>query len=304
MIYVSQGHEHSISLEIFFKSFLMLSQKEREQFVLVVEKNVFDYQVKCLKIGSVLKDLQCIFIDNQPPLSTLSLEKCLKEICSSDVLITLPTSKEQLIFESKTVAGHTDFFRKYFKKNSITMTFMGGNNLMVLITDHIPLHAVPGQITEELIYNKVQIVLQEWKRYFSPVREVLFAGINPHAGESGLLGKEDIKITNVIKKLNESFSIKFSGPFSADGLSLKKKEDNSMMVFMYHDQGLSWFKERYGFMGLNITLGLPFLRFSVDHGTAFDLYGKNQAYYLGCFYLLKESLKAQRKIKWVLMRLP
>ncbi|MCY4524565.1 MAG: 4-hydroxythreonine-4-phosphate dehydrogenase PdxA, partial [Halobacteriovoraceae bacterium] len=191
--------------------------------------------------------------------------------------------------------GHTDFFRRYFKNDSITMTFSGEDCLIILITDHIPLWKVPKHITEELIHNKIQIVLQEWEKYFYPVEKVFFSGINPHAGESGLLGKEDIVITNAIKKLKKNYSLDFSGPFSADSLFLKKNA-NSMMVYMYHDQALSWFKERYGFLGLNITLGLPFLRFSMDHGTAFDLYGNNQAYYLGCFYLLKETLRVQREI--------
>ena len=296
MIYVGQGHERSISLEIFFKSFLMLSRKEREQFILVVDKNVFESQIKHLKMNSILLSLQCIFIEGQGPLSTLSLQKCLEITTAKDILITLPTSKDQLLFEGKATAGHTDFFRHYFKNNSIAMTFFGENDLMVLVTDHIPLKNVATEITEELISAKVRIVLREWEKYYYPVEEVFFSGINPHAGEQGLLGKEDAKIGKAINGLKKDFSVKFSGPFSADSMSMKKKEKNSLMVYMYHDQALCWFKKSHGFFGFNITLGLPFLRFSVDHGTAFDLYGKDRAYYLGCFCLLKEALKVQRKI--------
>ena len=296
MIYVSQGHENSISLEIYFKSFLMLSRRERKQFILVVDKNVLNYQIKYLKLDPILYSLQCLFIEGQRPLSTLSLEKCLEKMTYKDVLITLPTSKDQLLFEGNPTTGHTDFFRRRFENKSIAMTFLGGEDLVLLMTEHMPLRDVAEEITEELIFAKTRIVLQEWKRYFYPVEEVFFSGINPHAGENGLLGKEDIRIVGAIKKLRKEFSVKFSGPFSADGLSMQKKGKNSMMVYMYHDQALCFFKERHGFFGLNITLGLPFLRFSVDHGTAFDLYGKNRAYYLGCFHLLKEALSIQRKI--------
>ena len=101
MIYVGQGHERSISLEIFLKSFLMLSRKEREQFILVVDRNVFESQIKHLKLNSVLLSLQCIFIEGQEPLSTLSLQKCLEVTTAKDILITLPTSKDQLLLKGR-----------------------------------------------------------------------------------------------------------------------------------------------------------------------------------------------------------
>ena len=194
MIYVSQGHEHSVALEIFFKSFLMLTKREQQMFTLIADKNVVSTQKAMLglenlanfvsidelpgELGDKLKDQS-----ENVPLSTWALEKCLERITSKDILITLPTSKDQLIFHGQKTMGYTDFFRRYFNRESIAMVFSGGKfdgqTLLALITDHIPLAQVPKAITEELIIKKVDLILKEWKKVSSSIREVLFCGINP-----------------------------------------------------------------------------------------------------------------------------
>jgi 4-hydroxythreonine-4-phosphate dehydrogenase len=143
-----------------------------------------------------------------------------------------------------------------------------------------------------LIINKLQITLDNFKKYFFPFNEVILAGINPHAGENGILGDEEKHIKSAITELEKSYGKIFKGPVSGDTLHyLHDSTKNQLLVYMYHDQGLTQFKSQYGLIGLNITLGLPFLRLSVDHGTAFELYGKNKANISGMLYLFKQAFE-------------
>ena len=102
------------------------------------------------------------------------------------------------------------------------------------------------------------------------------------------MGNEENKIVKTIKYLKEIYpDIEFIGPIPGDSLHIYRKSNDTLFVYSFHDQGLAKFKSENGFMGVKITFGLPFLRVSVDHGTSFNLYGKNTANYIGCLYLLK-----------------
>jgi 4-hydroxythreonine-4-phosphate dehydrogenase len=294
MIFVTSGHESGIGLEIFLKSFLLLSKEDRKSICLVVSKKDFDKNLKDSKLNySHFSDLNIIENCNDSLFSsTNSLITAIKNIGPKDILVTLPTSKDQLEFNNKNQAGYTEFFRSYFNNKNISMTFKGLNQNMLLITDHIPLKDVPRYINTDLILNKVQITLDNFNKYFYPLEEVIFSGINPHAGENGILGTEEIFIKNGIELLKKHNSISFVGPYSGDILHhYHDPAKNQLMVYMHHDQGLSQFKSQYGLIGLNITFGLPFLRLSVDHGTAFELYGKNKANISGMLYLLKQAFE-------------
>ena len=173
------------------------------------------------------------------------------------------------------------------------MVFESLNERILLITDHVPLKEVPNSIDVPLIVSKVQTTLKGYASLKIPIQEVIFSGINPHAGENGILGSEDSVVTHAIQKLGIQFpNINFSGPCSADVLHFFKKIHSvQLFVYMYHDQGLPKFKNEHGTIGIHITFGLPFLRVSVDHGTAFNLYKKDQANYMGMYYLLNRVLK-------------
>lgn len=294
MIYVTQGHESGIGLEIFLKSFLLLTLEEKKQIRLIVSKkdlskNFFDLQLH----NETFKDLQVIEnVDSTIYSSTNSLLTSLDLITQNDILITLPTSKDQLLFENKNQAGYTEFFRSFYKNTNISMTFKGLSQNVLLITDHIPLKEITNKISAELIEDKVKMTLDNFKKYFFKFDEIIFSGINPHAGENGLLGIEEKYILKAIQNLILIYGDIFQGPFSGDTLhhyhdSTKKQ----LFVYMYHDQGLAPFKAEYGLIGLNITLGLPFLRLSVDHGTAFNLYGKNKANISGMLYLFQQAFE-------------
>ncbi|MBF0311928.1 MAG: 4-hydroxythreonine-4-phosphate dehydrogenase PdxA [Oligoflexia bacterium] len=305
-IYIAQGHEKSIGLEILLKSLSCLSPEEIKKFCLITFHSSLADVFATIKLGEKnKKHIPAKFIkenDSLLPQTTQSLLECLRLIKASkskkkSILLTLPTSKDQLILNGKLLKGYTEFFRTYYHNPNLPMVFKGPYTNVLLITDHIPLVEVV-KLSEELIFEKIKITLENFPQYFSPIEEVVLSGINPHAGENGLLGNNEEKnIINAISKLKKLFpKVSFIGPVSGDTLFFHKKSNNKQLfVYMYHDQALSIFKSLYGIIGLNITLGLPFLRLSVDHGTAFELYGKNQANYLSALYMLKTALEIKNE---------
>lgn len=299
MIYVTQGHEKGIGLEIFLKSYLMLSLFDRQQITLITKKEHFEEHLNWMGLRpSLFKDLKILFSgSDELPASSSTLLKALEVISNEDVLVTLPTSKDQLVYQKKCFAGYTEFFRAYFKKPEIAMTFKGADLDIMLVTDHVPLSKVSQIIDENLIVSKVKTTLEFFKKYFYNFDEVIFAGINPHVGENGILGKEDDCISKAITILKPNFAVSFKGPFSGDTLHVQHDPDKKQLfVYMFHDQGLPVFKSKFGFVGLNISMGLPFLRLSVDHGTAFELYGKNKGDITGMMYLLKVALEVNQNV--------
>lgn len=211
--------------------------------------------------------------------------------------MTLPTSKDQLIYNGQSLAGYTEFFRSFYNNNNIAMTFKGTTQNVLLITDHVALKDVPKTITEELIVEKTNTTLNFYQKYFYAFDEVIFSGINPHVGENGILGSEDKIISVAIDELKKKHTLTFKGPYSGDTLHMHHDETKKQLfVYMFHDQGLSQFKAMHGLIGLNISMGLPFLRLSVDHGTAFDLYGKNKANPTGLIFLFKQAFEVTKYV--------
>jgi len=312
MILVTQGHEKSVGLEVFLKSFLLLTGEQKKEFHLFSDLSALEENLNFLGVKYLINEdklllgsgeLKLTLFDNKKfstPSSTVSLLKALDCIdIHRDFLITLPTSKDQLFLEGKNQKGHTEFFRNLYHCDHLGMNFLSPEEKILLITDHLPLKDVASNITPELIYFKVAHSVLGYEQFFMGIDEIIFAGVNPHAGENGLMGIEEENIKEAIKKLQETFSrITFKGPLSGDALHFEKDKDKSQIfVYMYHDQGLASFKARNGLTGINLTFGLPFLRLSVDHGTAFDLYGKNEANYLGQYYLLNQALKAHSRLQ-------
>ncbi len=294
MIYVTQGHEVGIGLEIFLKSFLLLTIEEKNKIRLITSTADLSKNIHDLKLNiNIFKELQ--IIENKistPYSSSNSLLTALELITENDVLITLPTSKDQLIYKNKKLAGYTEFFRFYYNNKNIAMTFKSTAQHTLLITDHVALKDVPKNITCEKIKHKVKITLDNFRKYFYQFDEVVFSGINPHAGENEILGNEEIHIKKAIIELEKEYGFIFKGPYSGDTLHHHVNNNKKQLfVYMYHDQGLVQFKWLNGIIGLNITFGLPFLRLSVDHGTAFDLYGKNRANYSGMLFLFKQAFE-------------
>lgn len=300
-IFVTQGHEKGIGLEVFFKSILFLDPKDIKAITLVGTKDSIKDSLENLKLSYNIKDnsielvnvsIKTHFLKKSKTSESLgSLDYVLKHIQENDILFTLPTSKDQLGKH----AGHTEYFRSHFNKQDLGMFFYSDELKILLLTDHIPLKSVSDVLTTASITSKINTALNSLKKANITIERVLVAGINPHAGEKGIIGKEDSNIETSLRQLKTKHKISFSGPYPADTIMIEKKSNQDLLVFMYHDQGLGIFKTTQGFIGSNITLGLPFLRISPDHGTSFALYGKNIADYRGCLFSLKSALRFIRK---------
>ena len=203
-------------------------------------------------------------------------------------LITGPVSKEMINKVKVNFSGQTDELARFCKVNpdDVIMLFSANDLRLALFTRHIPLKHVPSKINQKKLSKFLVNLNKELKKWFKIKNpKIAVLGLNPHAGEKGLFGEEEKRIiTPVINKLKKS-GLKLFGPLSPDAILakagqdflLKKKQKYDAYVSFYHDQGLPMFKAVAGLNGVNVTLGLPFLRVSVDHGTAFDIAGKNIA---------------------------
>ncbi len=209
--------------------------------------------------------------------SFIEATKALKE-GKVDVLVTAPINKYNIQSEDFKFPGHTDYLDKELEGNALM--FMIQDNLRVgLLTDHIPVNEVAKHLTEVLIIQKVETIKQSLIQDFSINKpKIAVLGLNPHAGDGGVIGKEDDQILRpTIKKLFEKGTMVF-GPFPADGFFGSGQYENyDAVIATYHDQGLIPFKTLSFGNGVNYTAGLNKVRTSPDHGTAYDIAGKGIA---------------------------
>ncbi len=196
-------------------------------------------------------------------------QACLDKNLSS--IVTGPLSKLLIRSSGFKQMGHTGIFRSFFPKIPLHMGFVGRDFNVMLVTDHVPLSRVERTLTPAVLKAGLKSA-QLLKLALNSKKQIAVLGLNPHAGESGLIGKTE-------KVLFKSLPIGFQGPLVPDAAFLKKNwKRYSLFVCLYHDQGLIPFKMHHGQdSGVHVTLGLPFIRTSVDHGTAFDIYNKNLA---------------------------
>jgi 4-hydroxythreonine-4-phosphate dehydrogenase len=197
-----------------------------------------------------------------------------------DAIVTAPLSKKFFQQAGYRFPGHTEFLAHLAGVSEIAMAFLTDRLKVVLATIHTPLRTVPDMLTPELIYKKLRLILTEFPRFGLACRKVAVAGVNPHAGESGIMGDEDVeRIAPAIQRARKDFPESIiDGPLPADTLFYRAfNGEFDVVLAMYHDQGLAPIK-LIGFgESVNVTLGLPFIRTSVDHGTAFDIAGKGSA---------------------------
>ncbi|ASQ47243.1 4-hydroxythreonine-4-phosphate dehydrogenase PdxA [Legionella clemsonensis] len=208
---------------------------------------------------------------------TLAADRCLREEFSG--LITAPVHKAVINQAGIPFIGHTEFFATYCNTNSVVMMLACATMKVALVTTHLPLRAVADAISIHTVKQVIQQLNDTLKNDFSIVKPRLFvAGLNPHAGEGGYLGREEIEvITPALEQLKQE-GIDVYGPFPADTMFTPHNVERcDAFVAMYHDQGLSVLKYVGFGSAVNVTLGLPFIRTSVDHGTALDLAGTGQA---------------------------
>lgn len=212
-----------------------------------------------------------------------------------DALTTAPLSKPSILESGLTDLGHTDILKRVSQTKNAYMVFYGNKFNVFLATGHLPL----SKVSENLTAGYLETVLSNARDfYFQSLGTGLIAvlGLNPHAGDSGLIGSEEkIFFRDVINKMNAEKTL-FEGPLVPDAAFTPENiKKYSLFVAMYHDQGLIPFKTVHGHNGVHLTWGLPFIRTSVDHGTAFDIAGKNKADETSMYLALKMALKLSRK---------
>lgn len=252
----------------------------------------FQIRKKCYKLGYPSK------------LTGKHSYKCLKEgirLAKEKkvfALVTGPVSKAAINSAKIKFSGQTEEIAKSCKTSpgKAIMLFVSSDFRVALFTRHIPLKKVSSEITKNKLKKYILLLNKELKKWFclkSPRIAVL--GLNPHASENGLFGNEEKKVISPVIKELSSCGLKIYGPFSPDGTLAtagqdylkNKKQKYDVYVSFYHDQALPVFKAVAGTKGVNVTLGLPFLRVSVDHGTAFDIAGKNKADHRGLVSAVK-----------------
>jgi 4-hydroxythreonine-4-phosphate dehydrogenase len=195
-----------------------------------------------------------------------------------DAMVTAPVQKSVINDAGIAFTGHTEYLAERAKAD-VVMMLVGGGLRVALATTHLPLAQVPKAISTGGLLRTLQVVDQDLRKRFRIRKpKILVAGLNPHSGESGHLGTEDAEV--IAPAIREALAqgIDASGPIPADTLFVPERLRNGDCVLaMYHDQGLPVLKYASFGRGVNVTLGLPFVRTSVDHGTALDIAGTGKA---------------------------
>ena len=231
-----------------------------------------------------------------------SLENAVNDLQQKmiDGIVTAPIDKNTIQSEQFAFPGHTEYLAAKFNAPKHCMMMVADKLRVVVLTGHIPLSAVPAAITIENITSTLALMSDSLKRDFGVKKpKIAVLGLNPHAGDGGLIGKEEETIISpAIKQLNDRSMIVY-GPFSSDGFFASGNYNKyDAVLAMYHDQGLVPFKTIAFNNGVNFTAGLPIVRCSPDHGTAYDIAGKGiasedsfrEAIYMTCDILQRRKI--------------
>jgi 4-hydroxythreonine-4-phosphate dehydrogenase len=195
-----------------------------------------------------------------------------------DAIVTAPLNKESLAAAGHPWPGHTEMLAEAAGVSDVAMLFLGGGLRVALLTIHRSLRSVGDAVTFEETCRIVRLVHRELPGLGANSRRVALCGVNPHAGENGLFGREEIDVLAPAVTHLRSEGIDVSGPYSADTLFVRaSRGEFDAVIAAYHDQGLIPVKLAAFGHAVNVTIGLPFVRTSVDHGTGFDIVEKGTA---------------------------
>jgi len=306
---ITMGDAAGIGPEIILKALRTLRSRGAEptsQIAVAGSARVFDAASKAMALPSLqsFADVELIDVDNGAPVpafgqwSAQTGDLAYRAIAAAveaqrtgraDAIVTAPLSKEALHLAGHQFPGHTELLAHFTNSTGPVMMLAHGDFRVSHVTTHIPLEQVPAKATPERLARVVTLTYQTLNRLGLERPRIAVAALNPHAGEGGVLGRYDIDIAApVLEKLREQ-GIDVSGPVPGDTVFVKMRARQfDAVVAMYHDQGHIPVK-LLGFSvdpktgawealsGVNITLGLPIIRTSVDHGTAFDIAGKGIA---------------------------
>lgn len=290
LIAITMGEPAGIGPEVIAKALSKAALRRLARFMIIGDWNVF--RLYCPRLpGNVsfldMKNFPAgkIRLGHPHPLTARAslqyIDKALELIAQKkmNALVTAPVSKKAVSSLNKKFPGHTEYIAHYFHIRRFAMMFVGPTLKTVVATRHIPLQQVPQAVTSQHLYETILLTECALKEYFKIKHpKIAVCGINPHAGEGGTIGKEEIRtLIPVIRKAQKNH-LKVFGPFSADTIYYSanaKKYD--VIIAMYHDQGLIPIKTLFFNRLVNLTIGLPFVRTSPAHGTAFDIAGQNKA---------------------------
>ena len=214
-------------------------------------------------------------------------------------MVTAPVHKGIINDAGIPFTGHTEYLAEKSQTPRVVMMLAGGDLRVALATTHLPLRDVPAAITRESLETTLRILHADLQSKYGMNRpRILVAGLNPHAGEGGHLGDEEIKvITPVVERLR-SEGMQLLWPLPADTMFTPPLlAQGDCVLAMYHDQGLTALKYATFGHGINVTLGLPFIRTSVDHGTALELAGTGRADPGGLFAAVTEAVAMIRRLR-------
>jgi 4-hydroxythreonine-4-phosphate dehydrogenase len=280
---------HQICTPVIYASNKIVSQQRKLL-------NMNDFQYQTIKSGSdiILRktnvincwddDIQVDFgkeTEHGGKYALLSLKAAVQDLKDKkiDVLVTAPINKNNIQSTEFKFPGHTEFLSDSFSVPAHLMFLISPDLRVAVVSGHIPMKDVAAYLTQEKIITKIKLIHHSLKRDFKIRKpKIAVLGLNPHAGEAGLLGNEEKEI--IIPAIKKCFDegIFVYGPYAADGYfgSMTYKKFDAVLA-MYHDQGLVPFKTLSFSNGVNFTAGLPVVRTSPDHGTAFDIAGKGIA---------------------------
>lgn len=304
-IHITTGDSDGIGLEISLKSLLERPVQTDIQYVLWRGKGTpSDLQALLDKVktkwsfisqNKYQENSSVSLIDIQSEKSPSEWVEEVAYIClknpTTNALATGPLSKTLIQSHPKhsNFKGHTDLLRHISKTPQVFMCFLGQKFNVVLLTDHLPLNQIT--ITQDLLRGAIKQILLVSTRLKWTEKAIGLVALNPHAGEQGILGTEEKKIFEpVVQEFNSKKSDTIEGPLVPD-VAFQPSFHNRYSCYLcsYHDQGLIPFKMAHPKEGLHMSLGLPFVRTSVDHGTAKDIFGQNKASYSSMTLAIKKS---------------
>ena len=304
VIGISIGDVNGVGPEIILKAIEKIDM-EASSPLIIAPKEVLDFYAKELKLAVHLN--RCEFIDQIDPeyvnlldmpadnleitpgiqtqqsgkiaMQSIELGIELATVEVTQALVTAPISKEAVNLAGYKIPGHTEFLAEKTNTEEVLMMLVNEGLRVALVTTHIPISEVSNSISEELILRKLGILNHSLKHDFgikSP--KIAVFGLNPHAGDGGIIGTEETDLISPTLKKAQKSGIDARGPFPADGFfGQRMDKEFDAILAMYHDQGLASFKLLSFGKGVNFTGGLPIIRTSPDHGTAFNIAGQGVA---------------------------
>jgi len=216
-----------------------------------------------------------------------------------DAVVTAPVQKSVINDSGMSFTGHTEFFGEQFDCEDVVMLLVNDGLRVALATTHLPLRDVPDAITQESLLRKLDIINKGLLHHYGIDRpRIAMLGLNPHAGENGYLGREEIDVIMPAREEAVRRGIYVTAPIPADtAFTSKEVLEADVVLAMFHDQGLPVLKARWFGSSVNVTLGLPTIRTSVDHGTALDLAATGQASCESMQAAINEALICSRNLR-------